>query len=53
LPDSKFVVKDYYAPNVIALAQSNIRDTTFKIRDKDIERALNGEASIIVELVEV
>lgn len=53
LPDSKFIVKSYYAPNVIALAQANIRDSTFRIRDKDIEKAINGEASIIVELMEV
>jgi hypothetical protein len=53
LPDSKFVVKSYYVPNIIALAQANIRDSTFRIKEKDIERAINNEASIIVELVEI
>lgn len=53
LPDSTFIVKNYYQPNIIALAQANIRDSTFKIKDKDIEKALNGEASIIIELVEI
>lgn len=55
LPNSKFTVKSWYQANPIALAQSNIRDSTFKIREKDVERAIKGgdKSSIIIELVEV
>lgn len=55
LPNSKFTVKSWYQANPIALAQSNIRDSTFKIREKDIERAIKGgdKSSIIIELIEI
>lgn len=55
LPNSKFIVKSWYQANPIALAQSNIRDSTFKIREKDIERAILGgdKSSIIIELIEI
>ena len=52
LPNSKFAVKSWYQASPICLAQANIRDSTYRIREKDIERAVNGQASIIVELVE-
>ena len=43
---------DYYNPSSICIAQSNIRQTTFKINDKDIEKSINGENCIIIELEE-
>eukprot|EP00300_Choanocystis_sp_HF-7_P007606 c15396_g1_i1.p1 GENE.c15396_g1_i1~~c15396_g1_i1.p1 ORF type:complete len:1447 (+),score=256.12 c15396_g1_i1:58-4398(+) len=52
LPESRFVVTQFYQANVTALAQANIRHTTFRIRDKDIANAARGKC-IIVELTEV
>lgn len=51
-PGSQFKVKAYYKASLICLGQKNIRDKTFKISDKDIERAIKGEC-IIIELEEV
>jgi ankyrin repeat protein len=51
LPGSKFVITNYFQANQITLAQANIREKTFKIRDKDIENAINGKC-IIIEVVE-
>lgn len=53
LPNTEFLVKDIFAPNVICLGQPNIRKTTFKIKEKDIEKAVNGTACIIIELEEI
>lgn len=52
LPESKFVVTNYYQANQIALAQANIRNKTFKIREKDIENATMG-CCIIIEIQEI
>ena len=52
LPESKFKVTNYYQADQIALAQENIRNITFKIREKDIQRATEGHC-IIVELQEI
>lgn len=51
-PGIKFKITNYYRADQIALAQSNIRNTTFRIRDKDIQNATNGEC-IIIELSEI
>ncbi len=53
LPATKFVVTNHYSPDIICLGQANIRNTTFKIKSKDYERACNSEACIIVELTEI
>ncbi|RYX85358.1 ankyrin repeat domain-containing protein, partial [bacterium] len=52
LPGTRFVIKAYYKPSMIAICQKNIRTSTFKIADKDIEKATKGVASIIVEIDE-
>lgn len=52
LPQSQFRVKSYYKANLICLGQANIRTQTFKISEKDIERACKGEC-IIIELEEI
>lgn len=52
LPGTSFTVKAYIKPSLTALGQKNIRSSTFKISDKDIERAINGENCIIIELEE-
>jgi ankyrin repeat protein/uncharacterized protein YegL len=52
LPGSKFKITNYYQANQITLAQANIRNVTFKIREKDIQNAIEGKA-IIVELQEI
>lgn len=52
LPESKFKVTNYYRPDQIALAQENIRNVTFKIREKDIQNAIEGYC-IIIELQEI
>lgn len=53
LPATNFVIKNYYIPNIICLGQANIRNTTFRIKEKDIEKAILGESSIIIELEEL
>ena len=53
LPATEFLVTNHFSPSLTALAQSNIRTTTFKIKEKDYERACNGEQCIIIELEEV
>lgn len=55
LPESKFEITNYYIPDIICLAQSNIRNTTFKYNPKNpiIEKAAKGNSSIIIELTEI
>ena len=53
LPGTQFIITNHYSPSIICLGQANIRGTTFKIKDSDYEKALSGQASIIVELTEV
>jgi len=53
LPGTQFSIKGYIKPSLTALAQANIRGSTFKISDKDIERSINGENCIIIELEEI
>lgn len=53
LPGVEFLITNYYSPSMICLAQKNIRNTTFKISEKDIEKAINQQASIIIELEEI
>lgn len=52
LPGSKFAIINYYQSNEIAMSQANIRNVTFKIREKDIQNAMNGKC-IIIELREL
>ena len=52
LPGTRFTVTNHYSPNIICLGQANIRNTTFKIKPSDYDKAHNGQASIIVELEE-
>jgi ankyrin repeat protein len=53
LPNTTFAIRNYYVPNVICLAQENIRNSTFRIKESDIKKALAGDASIVIELEEV
>jgi len=58
LPGTKFEVSNYYVPDIICLAQENIRNTTFKYNSVDkvrgfYDKALEGKSSIIVELTEI
>lgn len=52
LPGTEFIITNHYSPNIICLGQANIRNSTFKIKDKDYEKAENGKAAIIIELTE-
>ena len=58
LPGTKFTISNYYVPDIICLAQENIRNTTFKYNSVDkvrefYNKALKGQSSIIIELVEI
>lgn len=58
LPGTKFEVSNYYVPDIICLAQENIRNTTFKYNSIDkirgfYDKALEGKSSIIIELKEI
>lgn len=52
-PGTSVKVTNYYAPSIICLGQANIRKSTYAIRDQDIVKASNREASIIIELEEI
>jgi hypothetical protein len=52
LPETTYVVENYYKPDVVCLGQANIRATTFAVTEKDITNAARGKACIIVELRE-
>lgn len=53
LPNTKFLVTNHFSPSITCLGQENIRLSTFKIKEKDYERACQGTASIIIELTEI
>ncbi|AYV77769.1 MAG: ankyrin repeat protein [Edafosvirus sp.] len=53
LPGTKFIINRILKPDIIAINQENIRDSTFKATEKDLERAHNKQASIIIEIHEV
>ena len=53
LPGTKFVITNHYRADPICLGQANIRQTTFKMKEHDYNRPLNGDASIIIELDEL
>jgi len=58
LPGTKFTVSNYYVPDIICLAQENIRNTTFKYNSIEkvrgfYDKALEGKSSIIIELKEI
>ena len=58
LPGTKFTVSNYYVPDIICLAQENIRNTTFKYNSMEkvrgfYDKAIEGKSSIIIELVEI
>jgi hypothetical protein len=54
IPGTRFQVKAHYrAPNITVLSQANIRNTTYKIKEGDIDKAINGETCIVVELDEI
>ncbi len=52
-PGSKFIIHRYIIANQIALAQANIRDTTFKMTDIELDKAITGRTPIIIELKEL
>ena len=58
LPGTRFEVSNYYVPDIICLAQENIRNTTFKYNSIDkvrgfYDKAIEGKSSIIIELREI
>ena len=53
LPGTKMKIIAFYKPRITAISQANIRNTTFEIGETDIEKALKGRASIIIELEEI
>lgn len=53
VPGTRFRVTGYHKFHAVALAQANIRDTTFAITDEEMERAKEGRRNIIVALEEV
>jgi len=51
LPETTFKILTVMRPSVFALGQANIRQT-YLAEDKDLQRAVKNQASIIVELQE-
>jgi hypothetical protein len=52
LPGTSFTIINHYNADRICLGQANIRNTTFKIKENDYVKPLNGESAIIIELSE-
>lgn len=52
-PNTKFIVTAWYMGDIIALGQSNIRNTTFKIKEENMDKMINGNNSLIIELEEL
>jgi len=52
LPSTKFKITNHYVGNVIALGQTNIRQTSYKMEEKDYIKAFKGQLCVIVELEE-
>ena len=58
VPGTSFEVTNYYVPDIICLAQENIRNTTFKYNSIEkirgfYDKALENKSSIIIELTEI
>jgi hypothetical protein len=58
VPGTKFIITNYYVPDIICLAQENIRNTTFKYNSVEkirgfYDKALENKSSIIIELTEI
>ncbi|AYV75518.1 MAG: ankyrin repeat protein [Terrestrivirus sp.] len=49
----KFKVVSHHIASIICLAQSNIRNTTFAMKENDLQKVLNGQQSIVIELEEI
>ena len=50
--DARFKVTNWYQGNVICFAQENIRESTYKLTDAQIEKMLD-DTRLIIELVEM
>jgi ankyrin repeat protein/uncharacterized protein YegL len=53
LPNTRFLVENYYKANLCCLGQSNIRASSYSFSQTDIEKAINGKLSIVIELREI
>ncbi|XWV25964.1 hypothetical protein QJ857_gp1116 [Tupanvirus soda lake] len=53
LPNTKFRVNAWYMGDIIALGQANIRNSTFKIKPEDMDKMVNSNTSLIIELEEL
>ena len=53
LPESEFEITNHYVASLICLGQANIRTSTFSAKEKDLQKAMNEESCIIIELQEV
>lgn len=59
LPHTRFRVKSWYhGGDVICLGQENIREHTFKIKERDdermnLEQVIQSDKSIVIELIEI
>lgn len=49
-PGTRFTILRYLIANKIALAQANIRDTTFKMTDLELAKSISGRTPVIIEL---
>jgi ankyrin repeat protein/uncharacterized protein YegL len=53
LPYTKFRVSAWFVGNIIALGQENIRHSTFKIKVEEMDKMINSNTSLIIELEEL
>lgn len=53
LPNTSYVVSNYYECSPICLGQKNIRKQTFGIKSEDLEKIYESDENIIIELTEI
>ena len=53
VPFTKFRVANFYKPDIHCIGQANIRHTTYKVGEEDVNKARNGKGAIVVELIEL
>lgn len=51
--DAKFKVTNWYQGNIICFAQENVRESTFKLTDKQIKEMTCTDTRLIIELDEI
>lgn len=53
LPNTNFIVTNWYHGDIIALGQANIRQRSYQINEDNMEKMINSNKALIIELTEI